>query len=304
MRRISISDMPTPYLGNPIRCEAVLNQFGFSFRKKYGQNFLIDEKVLTGIVAASNVTADDVVLEIGPGIGSLTQYLASAAKKVIAVEIDRSLLPILDHTLGEWSNVRIINEDILKTDLRAIADEENDGAPLKVIANLPYYITTPIIMKLFESGAPISSVTVMVQKEVADRIGAPQGSRLSGALSLAVQYYAEVTPVIEVGPESFVPRPKVSSTVLRLDKYEDPRPVSVSSPEVEILMFKLIRGAFNQRRKTFVNAVAGFEGLFYSKDEIRAALQELGLSETVRGEALSLKEFAALAELLNSQTDR
>ena len=302
--------MPTPYLGNPIRCEAVLNHFGFSFRKKYGQNFLIDEDVLTGIVAASNVTDDDVVLEIGPGIGSLTQYLASAAKKVIAVEIDKTLLPILDHTLEGWENVRIINADILKTDLQAIADEENEGRPMKVIANLPYYITTPIIMKLFESGAPISAVTVMVQKEVADRIGAAQGSRESGALSLAVQYYANVTPVIEVGPESFVPRPKVSSTVLRLDKYADARPgrdsldagtrpVSVSSPEVERLMFQLIRAAFNQRRKTFVNAVANFEGLPYSKDQIREALAAQGLSETVRGEALSLAEFAALAEILD-----
>ena len=289
--------MPKPYLGNPIRCEAVLNQFGFSFRKKYGQNFLIDESVLTGIVEASDVTRDDVVLEIGPGIGSLTQYLAEAAKKVIAVEIDKSLLPILDHTLADWDNVRVINADILKTDLQAIADEENGGLPLKVIANLPYYITTPIIMKLFESGAPISAVTVMVQKEVADRIAAEPGSRESGALSLAVQYYANVTPVIEVSPESFVPRPKVHSTVMRLDRYEQ-KPVQAAD---EALMFKLIRGAFNQRRKTFVNAVAGFEGLSYSKDELRKALGRLNLSETVRGEALTLSDYAHLADILSGE---
>ena len=289
--------MPKPYLGNPIRCEAVLNQFGFSFRKKYGQNFLIDESVLTGIVEASDVTRDDVVLEIGPGIGSLTQYLAEAAKKVIAVEIDKSLLPILDHTLADWDNVRVINADILKTDLQAIADEENGGLPLKVIANLPYYITTPIIMKLFESGAPISAVTVMVQKEVADRIAAEPGSRESGALSLAVQYYANVTPVIEVSPESFVPRPKVHSTVMRLDRYEQ-KPVQAAD---EALMFKLIRGAFNQRRKTFVNAVAGFEGLSYSKDELREALGRLNLSETVRGEALTLSDYAHLADILSGE---
>ena len=289
--------MPKPYLGNPIRCEAVLNQFGFSFRKKYGQNFLIDESVLTGIVEASDVTRDDVVLEIGPGIGSLTQYLAEAAKKVIAVEIDKSLLPILDHTLADWDNVRVINADILKTDLQAIADEENGGLPLKVIANLPYYITTPIIMKLFESGAPISAVTVMVQKEVADRIAAEPGSRESGALSLAVQYYANVTPVIEVSPESFVPRPKVHSTVMRLDRYEQ-KPVQAAD---EVLMFKLIRGAFNQRRKTFVNAVAGFEGLSYSKDELRKALGRLNLSETVRGEALTLSDYAHLADILSGE---
>ena len=289
--------MPKPYLGNPIRCEAVLNQFGFSFRKKYGQNFLIDESVLTGIVEASDVTRDDVVLEIGPGIGSLTQYLAEAAKKVIAVEIDKSLLPILDHTLADWDNVRVINADILKTDLQAIADEENGGLPLKVVANLPYYITTPIIMKLFESGAPISAVTVMVQKEVADRIAAEPGSRESGALSLAVQYYANVTPVIEVSPESFVPRPKVHSTVMRLDRYEQ-KPVQAAD---EVLMFKLIRGAFNQRRKTFVNAVAGFEGLSYSKDELRKALGRLNLSETVRGEALTLSDYAHLADILSGE---
>jgi len=293
--------MPQPYLGNPIRCEAVLNQFGFSFRKRYGQNFLIDESVLTGIVDASAVTEDDVVLEIGPGIGTLTQYLAEAAGKVVAVEIDKSLLPILDHTLADWDNVRVINADILKTDLQAIADEENGGQPLKVIANLPYYITTPIIMKLFESEAPISAVTVMVQKEVADRIAAEPGSRESGALSLAVQYYAQVTPVIEVGPESFVPRPKVTSTVLRLDRYAE----KLVRTENEALMFKLIRGAFNQRRKTFVNAVAGFEGLSYSKDELRDVLSRLGLSETVRGEALRLEDYAAVADgLAGSETGK
>jgi 16S rRNA (adenine1518-N6/adenine1519-N6)-dimethyltransferase len=289
--------MPKPYLGNPVRVEAVLRTFQFSFRKKFGQNFLIDEDVLEGIVDASGVTEDDVVLEIGPGIGSLTQYLASRARKVIAVEIDKTLLPILDHTLEGWDNVKVLNQDILKTDIASIANEENEGRPLKVIANLPYYITTPIIMKLFENGSPIDSVTVMIQKEVAERIGSAPGSKQYGAISLAVQYYASVTTALEVGPESFVPQPKVSSTVIRLDRFPTP-PVKVDDEEQ---MFKIIRGVFNQRRKTLINGVANFEGLSFSKDDIRKALTAMGLPETTRGETLSLEQFAELSNHLSEQ---
>lgn len=289
--------MPKPYLGNPVRVEAVLRTFQFSFRKKFGQNFLIDEDVLEGIVDASGVTEDDVVLEIGPGIGSLTQYLASRARKVIAVEIDKTLLPILDHTLEGWDNVKVLNQDILKTDIASIANEENEGRPLKVIANLPYYITTPIIMKLFENGSPIDSVTVMIQKEVAERIGSAPGSKQYGAISLAVQYYASVTIALEVGPESFVPQPKVSSTVIRLDRFPTP-PVKVDDEEQ---MFKIIRGVFNQRRKTLANGVANFEGLSFSKDDIRKALTAMGLPETTRGETLSLEQFAELSNHLSEQ---
>ena len=290
--------MAEPYLGNPLRCETVLRKFGFSFRKKFGQNFLIDSDVLEGIVDAAAVDEEDVVLEIGPGIGSLTQYLASRARRVISVEIDRALLPILDYTLADWDNVRIINNDILKTDIRAIAGEENGGRPLKVIANLPYYITTPIIMKLFENGAPISSVTVMVQKEVADRLAAKPGSKAYGAITLAVQYYASVEPVIEVGPENFIPAPKVSSAVIRLNRYEE-KPVTAAHEDI---LFKLIRGSFNQRRKTFVNGAANFEGLSYTKDDIRAALAHAGLPESIRGEAMSLAEFAAVADYLGENS--
>ncbi|MBQ0060100.1 MAG: 16S rRNA (adenine(1518)-N(6)/adenine(1519)-N(6))-dimethyltransferase RsmA, partial [Lachnospiraceae bacterium] len=249
--------MPEPYLGNPMRCGTVLRKFGFSFRKRFGQNFLIDEDVLEGIVETSGVTKDDVVLEIGPGIGTLTQYLSCHAKRVIAVEIDSSLMEVLDYTLDGFDNVRVINQDILKTDLKALADEENEGRPLKVIANLPYYITTPIIMKLFESGAPIGSVTVMVQKEVAERLSAEPGSKNYGAITLAVQYYANPEIAIDVDPSCFVPSPNVDSAVLHLNRYEEP-PVAVQD---EKLMFKLIRGAFNQRSKTLVNACANFEGL-------------------------------------------
>lgn len=285
-----------PYLGNPIRLEAVLRKYDFSFRKKYGQNFLIDEAVLSKTVEAASVRNTDVVLEIGPGIGSLTQYLASYAKKVIAVEIDKTLIPILTDTLSGWDNVTILNEDILKTDLNALAKNENNGQPLKVVANLPYYITTPIIMKLFESGAPIASVTVMVQKEVADRIGTGPGSKAYGALTLALQYYAKAERVTEVGPESFVPRPKVSSTVLKLVRYLEP-PVKVCDDK---LMFRLIRATFNQRRKTFVNAVANFEGLPYSKEKIQQVLSKCGYAPTLRGETLTLQEFAGIANAFSA----
>lgn len=279
-----------PYLGNPVRCAAVLRKYGFMFRRKFGQNFLIDADVLSGTADAAEIQQNDVVLEIGPGIGSLTQYLASKAKKVIAVEIDRSLIPILEDTMSGWDNVVILNQDILKTDLRKIAEEENEGRPLKVAANLPYYITTPIIMKLFEDGAPIDTVTVMVQKEVADRIETGPGSKDYGALSLAVQYYARPERIMEVEPGSFVPRPGVGSTVIRLNRFAEP-PVEVGD---EKLMFRLIRATFNQRRKTLANSVTNFEGLSYSKEEVRKAIEDCGFRPDVRGESLTLVQFAEL----------
>ena len=283
-----------PYLGNPIRTEAVLRKFGFSFRKKYGQNFLIDPSVLEACVEGADVHPDDVVLEIGPGIGTLTQYLASAAKKVIAVEIDRALIPILEYTLAEWDNVEIVNDDILKIDLKELADRENGGRPIKVAANLPYYITTPILMQLFESGAPVETVSVMIQREVADRIEAEAGSDAYGALSLAMQYYAKAERIREVEPESFIPRPKVGSTVLRLVRYNKP-PVDVQN---EAQLFSLIRASFNQRRKMLANSVANFSGLSFSREQVQEALTSIGLSPQIRGEKLSLSEFAALSNAL------
>lgn len=280
-----------PYLGNPVRCEAVLRQYGFVFHKKFGQNFLIDAGVLEGTAEASEIQPDDVVLEIGPGIGSLTQYLASRAKKVIAVEIDKTLIPILEDTLSGWNNAVILNQDILKTDLQKIADEENEGRPLKVAANLPYYITTPIIMKLFESGAPVDTVTVMVQREVADRIETGPGSKNYGALSLAVQYYAKPERIMEVEPTSFVPRPNVGSTVIRLKRFEHP-PVQADD---EKMMFRLIRATFNQRRKTLVNSIANFEGLSFPKEAVQKAIAECGFRPDVRGETLTLAQFAELS---------
>ena len=287
--------MAQPYLGNPIRTEAVLRKFGFSFRKKYGQNFLIDPSVLEACVEGACVGPDDVVLEIGPGIGTLTQYLASAAKKVIAVEIDRALIPILQDTLADWDNVQIINDDILKIDLKELAERENGGRPVKVAANLPYYITTPILMQLFESGAPVELVSVMIQREVADRIEAEAGSDAYGALSLAMQYYARSERIREVGPESFVPRPKVGSTILRLTRYEQP-PVDVKD---EKLLFSLIRASFNQRRKMLANSVANFGGLSFTREQVQQALEACGISPQIRGERLSLAEFACLANALS-----
>ena len=286
-----------PYLGNPIRTEAVLRTFGFSFRKKYGQNFLIDPSVLEACVEGADVRPDDVVLEIGPGIGTLTQYLASAAKKVIAVEIDRALIPILECTLKEWDNVEIINDDILKIDLKELAERENGGRPIKVAANLPYYITTPILMQLFESGAPVETVSVMIQREVADRIEAEAGSDAYGALSLAMQYYAKAERIREVEPESFVPRPKVGSTVLRLTRYEKP-PVDARD---EAQLFSLIRASFNQRRKMLANSIANFSGLSFSREQVQEALASIGLSPQIRGEKLSLSEFAALSNALSDE---
>lgn len=287
--------MPTPYLGNRARCTAVLKKYGFSFRKKYGQNFLIDESVLEGIIDTAEITKDDFVLEIGPGIGTLTQYLATYAGRVCAVEIDRALLPILEDTLSGWDNVTVLNADILKTDIRAIAEKENGGAPLKVCANLPYYITTPILMGLFESGAPFSKLTVMVQKEVAERMIAEPGSKTYGALSLAVRYYTDPEISFIVEPESFMPRPKVESAIVHMKRHSTP-PVSVKD---EKMLFDVIRASFNERRKTLQNGIANYAGFSYSKEQVGEALDKCGLERTVRGEKLSLEEFARLADVLS-----
>jgi 16S rRNA (adenine1518-N6/adenine1519-N6)-dimethyltransferase len=273
----------------------VLKKYGFSFRKKYGQNFLIDESVLEGIIDTAEITKDDFVLEIGPGIGTLTQYLATYAGRVCAVEIDRALLPILEDTLSGWDNVTVLNADILKTDIRAIAEEENGGAPLKVCANLPYYITTPILMGLFESGAPFSQLTVMVQKEVAERMIAEPGSKTYGALSLAVRYYTDPEISFIVEPESFMPRPKVESAIVHMKRHSTP-PVSVKD---EKMLFDVIRASFNERRKTLQNGIANYAGFSYSKEQVGEALDKCGLERTVRGEKLSLEEFARLADVLS-----
>ena len=282
------------YLGNSARTKEVLAKFNMSAKKKFGQNFLIDSGVLEGIVEASGVTKDDCVLEIGPGIGSLTQYLAESAKRVVAVEIDKTLLPVLDHTLSEYDNVTIINDDILKVDITSIIKEYNDNKPIKVVANLPYYITTPIIMKLFESGAPIESVTVMVQKEVADRMVMGPGNKDYGSLSLAVGFYAKANAVMDVPPSSFIPQPGVGSAVVRLDRYKEPL-VKVKD---EKYMFEIIRTAFNQRRKTLSNSLSNNPSLRVSRDQVVEALINMGINEKARGEILSLEQFAALSDIL------
>ena len=283
--------MARPYLGNPKYTIEVLQKYDFVFQKRFGQNFLIDSHVLEKIMDASQITKEDFVLEIGPGIGTMTQYLAEAAREVAAVEIDHSLIPILKDTLKDWDNVTIINDDILKVDIRKLALEKNDGKPVKVVANLPYYITTPIIMGLFENQVPISSITVMVQKEVADRMQVGPGTKDYGALSLAVQYYARPEIVANVPPNCFMPRPKVGSAVIRLEKYENP-PVQV---EDEKLMFRIIRASFNQRRKTLVNSLKNSNELSYSKEEIESILEKIGIPLNIRGEALTLEQFADIA---------
>lgn len=287
--------MPEPTLGNPQNTIAVLQKYNFSFQKKFGQNFLIDTHVLDKIIRAAEITKDDYVLEIGPGIGTMTQYLANAARKVTAVEIDKSLIPILTDTLQEYDNVSVINEDVLKVDIAKLAQEENDGRPIKVVANLPYYITTPIIMGLFESHVPVKSITVMVQKEVADRMQVGPGTKDYGALSLAVQYYARPYIVANVPPNCFMPRPKVGSAVIRLERYEEP-PVQV---EDEHLMFRIIRASFNQRRKTLVNGLVNSPEISFGKEEIISAVEKLGKGPSVRGEALTLEEFAALSNFMS-----
>lgn len=281
-------------LSNPQTTIDVIRRHRFDFQKKFGQNFLIDPHVLDKIIAAAEITEEDFVLEIGPGIGTMTQYLAEAAREVVAVEIDRSLIPILDETLAAYDNVTVINQDVLKLDIAALAQERNSGRPIKVVANLPYYITTPIIMSLFESGVPLQSVTVMVQKEVAQRMQAAPGTKDYGALSLAVQYYASPYIAANVPPNCFIPRPNVGSAVIRLTRYPKP-PVAVKD---EKLMFALIRASFNQRRKTLLNGLKNAADLPYTKEELQAALQAAGLPETVRGETLTLVQFAALADVL------
>ncbi len=284
------------YLGNPKETIAVLQRYGFNFQKKYGQNFLIDSHVLDKIVDAADIGPDDFVLEIGPGIGTMTQYLAEAAREVVAVEIDRKLIPILEDTLSDYDNVTVINEDILKVDLAALARERNQGKPMKVVANLPYYITTPIIMGLFEKDVPLESITVMVQKEVADRMQVGPGTKDYGALSLAVQYYSEPKVVANVPPNCFIPRPDVGSAVIRLTRYEK-SPVEVKDAS---FMFRLIRAAFNQRRKTLQNGLHNSRELQLEKGKVVEALEKMGMPATVRGEQLSLEEFARLSDLLQS----
>ena len=291
--------MKEPTLGSPQNTIAVLQKYNFVFQKKFGQNFLIDTHVLDKIIRSAEISKDDFVLEIGPGIGTMTQYLACAAGKVVAVEIDRALIPILADTLDGYDNVTVINEDVLKVDIAKLAEEQNGGRPIKVVANLPYYITTPIIMGLFEKNVPIKSITVMVQKEVADRMQVGPGTKDYGALSLAVQYYAKPYIVANVPPNCFMPRPKVGSAVIRLERYEEP-PVQVKD---ERLMFRIIRASFNQRRKTLANGLKNSPELDFTKEEIEAAIETLGKGASVRGEALTLEEFARLSDVLCERKD-
>ena len=281
-------------LSNPQRTIEVIKKYEFCFQKKFGQNFLIDGHVLDKIIAGAGVTKDDMVLEIGPGIGTIPQYLAEAAGKVVAVEIDRNLLPILQETLADYDNVKVIHADVLSLDLEKLVQEENGGRPIKVVANLPYYITTPIIMALFEQHVPLANVTVMVQKEVAARMKSGPGSKDYGALSLAVQYYAEPYIVANVPCNCFMPRPNVDSAVIRLTRYEEP-PVQVKD---EKMLFKIIRASFNQRRKTLQNGLNNSSELNFTKDQIAAAIAEAGFSPSVRGEALTLEQFAKLTDIL------
>ena len=286
---------PKPYLGNPQETIAVLNRYKFAFQKKFGQNFLIDTHVLERIIDEAGITPDDFVLEIGPGIGTMTQYLACAAREVVAVEIDKVLIPILEgDTLKAFDNVTVINEDILKVNISKLAEEKNNGKPIKVVANLPYYITTPIIMGLFESHVPIDSITIMVQKEVADRMQEGPGSKEYGALSLAVQYYAKPEIVVNVPPSCFMPQPKVGSAVIRLTRHSEP-PVTVKS---EKLLFQVIRASFNQRRKTLANGLANYGAFGLPKEELQACIEKLGVPVNIRGEALSLEQFAQLSNII------
>ena len=282
------------YLGIPQNTIAVLQKYHFNFQKKFGQNFLIDTTVLDRIISSAEITKEDCVLEIGPGIGTMTQYLAERAGSVVAVEIDKALIPILEETLQDYDNVTVINDDILKVDINRLVEEKNGGRPIKVVANLPYYITTPIIMGLFESRVPLKSITIMVQKEVADRMQVGPGTKDYGALSLAVQYYAKPEIVANVPPNCFIPRPNVGSAVIRLTRHAKP-PVEVKDKD---LMFRLIRASFNQRRKTLQNGLSNAQDLSFSKEEIAAAIESLGLSPSVRGETLTLAQFAALSDVL------
>lgn len=290
------------YLGTPSATAAVIEKYQFNFQKRYGQNFLIDTNILKKIIEEAGVTKEDCVVEIGPGIGTMTQYLAESAREVVAVEIDKNLIPILEDTLSEYDNVTVINEDILKVDLRKLAEEKNNGRPVKIVANLPYYITTPIIMGLFENQVPLSSITIMVQKEVADRMQVGPGTKDYGALSLAVQYYARPEIVLQVPPACFMPRPGVGSAVIRLTKHEQP-PVRTKD---EKKLFAVIRASFGQRRKTLANALTN--GFCYeaesgktqrvTRQQVYDVLEQMKLSQTIRGEALTLEQFAELSDLL------
>lgn len=284
-------------MGNPQKTIEIIKKYNFAFQKKFGQNFLIDPHVLHKIIKAAGVTKDDCVLEIGPGIGTMTQYLADQARHVVAVEIDKNLMPILEETLREYENITVINEDILKMDIHRLAEDYNGSRPIKVVANLPYYITTPIIMGLFESHVPIDNITVMVQREVADRMQAEPGTKDYGALSLAVQYYAKAYIAANVPPNCFIPRPGVGSAVIRLTRHEKP-PVEAKDPD---LMFRLIRASFNQRRKTLQNGLNNSPDVPYSREVIAAAIESLSLPPTVRGETLTLEQFAQLSDCLSSQ---
>ena len=284
-------------LGNPKNTIEVLQKYHFNFQKKFGQNFLINTSILEEIIDAAEITKEDFVLEIGPGIGTMTQYLCEAAREVVAVEIDTNLIPILGDTLSAYDNVEVMNADILKVDIAKLADERNGGKPIKVVANLPYYITTPIIMGLFESHVPIDSITIMVQKEVADRMQEGPGSKEYGALSLAVQYYAKPEIVVNVPPSCFMPQPKVGSAVIRLTRHENP-PVDVDN---EKLMFQVIRASFNQRRKTLANGLNNFGSFSLGKEEIQKSIEELGVPVNIRGEALSLEQFAKLRNIINAK---
>ena len=287
-------------LGNPKNTIEIIQKYNFVFQKKFGQNFLIDTHVLDKIIQSAGITKEDYVLEIGPGIGTMTQYLCENAREVAAVEIDRALIPILKETLSEYSNVEIWNEDILKMDVKKLVEEKNNGKPVKVVANLPYYITTPIIMGLFENEVPLESITIMVQKEVADRMQVGPGTKDYGALSLAVQYYAKPCIVANVPPNCFIPRPKVGSAVIRLTRYENP-PVKTKDHK---FMFEIIRASFNQRRKTLVNGLNNAGNLNLSKEDVLEAVKKMGKSETIRGEALTLEEFAELSDILIEKREK
>ena len=286
-------------LGNPQKTIEIIQKYEFAFQKKFGQNFLIDTRVLDKIIASAGVTKEDCVLEIGPGIGTMTQYLAESARHVVAVEIDSNLIPILKETLAGYDNVTVIHDDILKVDINRLTEEYNNGRPIKVVANLPYYITTPIIMGLFEGMVPIDNITVMVQKEVADRMQVGPGSKDYGALSLAVQYYAEPYIVANVPPNCFMPRPSVGSAVIRLTRHKNP-PVNVQD---SLLMFRLIRASFNQRRKTLQNGLNNSPEIPFTKEQIGLAIESLGLGASVRGETLSLEQFAALSNYFTGIKD-
>lgn len=278
------------YLGTPKATLEVINKYGFAFQKKFGQNFLIDSNILENIIDAAEITKEDFVLEIGPGIGTMTQYLCESAREVAAVEIDRMLIPILEDTLSEYDNVEVLNKDVLKVDIKFLAEQKNGGRPIKVVANLPYYITTPIIMGLFESHVPVESITIMVQKEVADRMQTGPGSKDYGALSLAVQYYAKAQTMLKVPATCFMPRPNVDSAVIKLTRHKE-SPINVNN---EKLMFKIIRASFNQRRKTLANGIKNSPELNFTREQVVDALYKIGKAENIRGETLTLEQFAAL----------